>query len=227
MLRRWLQRLLKMKKLKLLNQNTGLFSNRVNYKYPDERVNLEKVFQEEWNKENHPKSFTNPIAQTLFTASLKEAKEFNCPDMDIDKIWGLDSLSSEQRVFVYKLTAREQKIIATIIQWLGTNVGFSFLTKCLEKGGYIVEESKKHKAKQEKAWKKRAEINRKEYEQRVKEEERKKQEKERIEQEMINALEKQRKRNKGYFINKGSLLPKEKSKDIPDTITFIPQGRFI
>lgn len=36
------------------------------------------------------------------------------------------------------LTARDRFVAATVIQWLGSNVGFSFLQECLEKFGYKV-----------------------------------------------------------------------------------------
>ena len=36
----------------------------------------------------------------------------------------------------FRITKRDACIVATVIQWLGSNVGFDFLRTCLEKCGY-------------------------------------------------------------------------------------------
>lgn len=41
-------------------------------------------------------------------------------------------------------TKREAQTAATVFQWLGTNIGYAFLTSALDKAGYkIVEKEKK------------------------------------------------------------------------------------
>lgn len=35
-----------------------------------------------------------------------------------------------------KVSGRDRYVAATVVQWLGTNVGFSFLVTCLKAGGY-------------------------------------------------------------------------------------------
>jgi hypothetical protein len=36
-------------------------------------------------------------------------------------------------------TQRDARVAATVIQWLGTAVGYSFLKKCLEEAGFEIE----------------------------------------------------------------------------------------
>jgi len=50
------------------------------------------------------------------------------------------SFGKSNEACVYVLTEREQRIIATIIQWLGTNVGFHFMGRCLRRAGYVIKE---------------------------------------------------------------------------------------
>lgn len=38
-------------------------------------------------------------------------------------------------------TERDAKVAATVIQWLGTNVGFGFIRSCLEEAGYKIIET--------------------------------------------------------------------------------------
>ena len=38
-------------------------------------------------------------------------------------------------------TQRDATVAATVVQWLGTNVGFGFVRSCLEKAGYEVKET--------------------------------------------------------------------------------------
>ena len=48
----------------------------------------------------------------------------------IRKKWGVD------------INERDRMIVATVIQWLGSNVGFSFLHETLKDFGYIIVEKK-------------------------------------------------------------------------------------
>lgn len=106
-----------------------------------DQINLEKIFMEEWDRENKdsPTMYHGMgIAQLLMIIRAKEALLFDGPQQDTPKDckkyrdWG--------EVCVYDLSEREQRIIATIVQWLGTNVGFSFLNRCLRRANYVIQE---------------------------------------------------------------------------------------
>ncbi len=91
-------------------KNIGLFINRC-------RTSLrERAFTEKWLEWNKGAMFQHGILQML------------CSDQ-----------SNIFRI-IYRpvLTKRDRYIAATVIQWLGTNVGFSFLQECLEHAGYKV-----------------------------------------------------------------------------------------
>ncbi len=47
------------------------------------------------------------------------------------------SVIAPTRLFL-KITNRDRLIVATVIQWLGTNVGFCFLKEALKKAGYNI-----------------------------------------------------------------------------------------
>ena len=55
----------------------------------------------------------------------------------------LQDLFFDNGGIVHYIKPRERWIAATIIQWLGTNCGMSFLRKCLNKCGYDVVPIKK------------------------------------------------------------------------------------
>jgi len=113
------------------------------------QINLERIFMEEWNKQNKDVSFINSglgMAQLLMIVSKNEADLFDGPGRD--DLPALISLSNSQQVCVYNLTEREHRIIATIIQWLGTNIGFSFLIRCLNRANYYVKEIEPEKPKE-------------------------------------------------------------------------------
>jgi len=118
----------------------GVAWERTEYPYPN-RINLEKIFQDEWNKENTPQSGLNRglgTAQELFVVPQKYSDSFDGPYKDD---FNLFTHFFEKEVMVYELTEREQRIILTVMQWLGTNCGFAFLCETLRKGGYSVNSS--------------------------------------------------------------------------------------
>jgi hypothetical protein len=86
------------------------WSDNVGYKV--ERIKespIEKAFHETWLKWNEPKAGVNSgngILQDLF----------------IER-----GLNMWDRKWIAEISPRERWIVATIIQWLGTNVGMSFL----------------------------------------------------------------------------------------------------
>lgn len=84
---------------------------------------LERIFCEEWQKECRPArgiNFGFGLLQDLFI----EAARAGSPWAGIR--------------FVLIPSQREAYIVATVVQWLGTNVGFAFLLKCLNKAGLTI-----------------------------------------------------------------------------------------
>ncbi|UXD67719.1 hypothetical protein MUK51_10800 [Sphingobacterium faecium] len=76
----------------------------------------EKAFHEQWLKENIPSHGTNHgngILQDLFISYAEQSK---------------------REVII--LSKRERMIVATAIQWLGSNVGMCFLQETFKKIGY-------------------------------------------------------------------------------------------
>jgi hypothetical protein len=104
-------------------------------KYERTKSNIrEKTFADLWEEENQCKTHVNygmGIAQDLMVMPKKMQPKISL------SFYGQD-------VFVkYKLTKRERIILATVIQWLGSNIGFCFLETALKNCGYrIVKEDK-------------------------------------------------------------------------------------
>ena len=46
-----------------------------------------------------------------------------------------------------KITNRDKYVVATVIQWLGTNVGWCFLEECLKECGYTLHRTEEQKKK--------------------------------------------------------------------------------
>lgn len=95
-------------------QNIGAFSERVNHN------DRELAFQQQWIKENRMErgiNMGNGILQDLFTFQRQRS---NLKDIELE------------------ISKRERMIVATVIQWLGTNCGWSFLELSLKKCGYKI-----------------------------------------------------------------------------------------
>lgn len=86
---------------------------------------LEKAFHETWLKWNEPRvgvNYGNGTLQDLFIE--KGERPFS-------------------RKWIADISNRERWIVATVIQWLGTNVGMAFLHEALGAAGmYIVQKTK-------------------------------------------------------------------------------------
>jgi hypothetical protein len=117
--------------VRIAKRNKGVSWERVDREMLDSRPNPEKVFQEVWNEKHRGLG----IAQSLFIVSKESAKLFDGPDGDDKPVY---DLGMGESICVYDLTEREYRIIATIIQWLGTSVGFGFLHEALWKSGYYI-----------------------------------------------------------------------------------------
>lgn len=104
------------------SQHVGLSFDRVAH---NER---EKAFYEQWKKENEPRSHINyghGILQDLFFLQVK------------------DSPNHFMNVFnnLYchtEINKRDRMIVATVIQWLGSNCGMAFLHEAVGKFGYVL-----------------------------------------------------------------------------------------
>ncbi len=91
------------------NENIGISHERTEW---NER---EKAFSDQWIEENEPKPHINHgygILQDLFFVNKKNQKGESC------------------HVVINK---RDRMIVATIIQWLGSNIGMCFLNESLKK----------------------------------------------------------------------------------------------
>ena len=120
-----------------LNQkrNLGVCWERAEFDLGEGRVNPEKAFQEAWDHENSPHTSTSlGIGQEIFIVSKESANNFDGKKTD-DIPYGSD-------VCVYKLSTREYRILATFVQWLGTNCGFGFLHEALRRCGYHIENNR-------------------------------------------------------------------------------------
>lgn len=108
--------------LKLGGVHKGYKHERMNYSDNE----LERIFHSEWKKENKQIPFVNfgwGTLQDLFATPPKH--------------W-----TQKHGGFKVLINARDQYIVATVIQWLGTNCGFCFLSNVLRKAGYKIEKIK-------------------------------------------------------------------------------------
>jgi len=102
------------------SKNLGWKTDRLNYDPKD----IENALSEHWVKENKKKAginFGQGILQDLFFQ--RTGHPF--------------SVMADTKLFL-KITNRDRLIVATVIQWLGTNVGFCWLREALSKAGYDI-----------------------------------------------------------------------------------------
>lgn len=103
-------------------KNVGLWVDRILYQPPKEWVhkhpytNKERVFAERWEDTNKPQRGLNHGHGTLQDLMFARSSEGD------SGVWPL----SAGRV-IYEITPRERAIVATVVQWLGTNCGWSWL----------------------------------------------------------------------------------------------------
>lgn len=94
--------------------NTSWWQGRISDATPDDWNALEKAFAETWKEWNKPNRFDGGIAQMLMWSTYQHERP-----KDFDP----------------ELSPRERKILATFIQWLGTNVGGGFLCEVSQRAG--------------------------------------------------------------------------------------------
>lgn len=100
------------KRQSAFESNVGIRPERMEF---NER---EKAFHDEWLKENKVDGFDRGLLQTLF----------------IEHGGNPMSIFNEKGV-IEIITERDRKIVATVIQWLGSNVGMCFLENSLARFG--------------------------------------------------------------------------------------------
>ena len=104
------------------SEDKGFCHDRVNWTHG----NIEKAFYEHWKKENTPVrgiNSGNGVLQGLLT---------------------VHNGSFYSTTIVTKVTKRDRFIVATVMQWVGTNVGFCFLRETLRDCGYTITKNKEN-----------------------------------------------------------------------------------
>jgi len=102
-------------------KHEGFWSNRLKYDNP-----RELAFAERWKKENE----LGNILAHLLTKTKGMPLSFNLYDK-VEHLAPYDQQSAS--------------IAATVIQWLGSNVGFNFLRISLENCGYTIKEKEERR----------------------------------------------------------------------------------
>lgn len=104
----------------------GIHAHRLNEHNP-----REVAFAAQWDQESE----YNNILQSLCTQE--------CSRDDEGAVRVFDPFGGKYRRYpVGAVTERDQIIAATLIQWLGSNVGMAFLRDSLRRCGYVIEKRK-------------------------------------------------------------------------------------
>jgi hypothetical protein len=89
-----------------------------------ESSSAERIFAERWKVENAVDHFRAPVLLSLVRVGAPTPFRVN--------------MDEDGRLFGIHLTQRDATLAASIIQWLGTNVGGGFVQECLREAGYTV-----------------------------------------------------------------------------------------
>lgn len=104
------------------------FKNNIGVSYDRTQFNeREKAFADNWMLQNKPVPGLNyglGTLQDLFVSNPHPQ-------------------SLERRQITEKITDRDRMIVATVIQWLGTNCGMGFLSETVEEFGYVLKPKEK------------------------------------------------------------------------------------
>ncbi len=103
------------------SENLGWKTNRLKFD-PNDKENAFSQHWKEENRKNRGMNYGRGILQDLF---FEKSDSMHTP-----------------KCFL-KITNRDRLVTATVIQWLGTNVGFCWLREALKKAGYEVKKIKK------------------------------------------------------------------------------------
>lgn len=108
-------------------KHVGVHFRRLNKKHNPREVAFFKI----WQKENHynQRSKGDSLLQQLMTERSSEPKE------GFNRDFGGMSMFGEYVKSHHLITQKEAEIVATTIQWLGSNVGICFLRQALEECG--------------------------------------------------------------------------------------------
>lgn len=94
-------------------------------------VTLESVFADLWEEENERRPGRNygyGLLQDLMFGHWDRSKRCRVGrDFFLDQPW-----------VRFLIRRRDAVIAATVVQWLGSNVGFSFLEQALNRAGYVI-----------------------------------------------------------------------------------------
>ncbi len=120
----------------------GLHSHRLR---PEANCPREVAFAEEWEKENNRDQFTTraSLLQQLMLLYSEHPRRGFFRDY-------LCAFGAPYRKVAFRIRRRDAVIVATIIQWLGSNIGFCFLEMALRRCGYKIvkiEKERDEKAK--------------------------------------------------------------------------------
>lgn len=103
-------------------KDIGYMHHRI--RYDSQPISMERLYAREWRKECKKKAWLNNghgLLQDLFIFDNTFQKG----------VFG-------RKEYIHKLTKMERVIVATVIQWLGTNCGRCFIEKVLNKAGYKI-----------------------------------------------------------------------------------------
>jgi len=116
--------------LKLGKVDKGFRFERTTWEYGDR----EKIFYKKWKEENKRKSWINQGQGALQNLFAHQKTKWYLP-----QTWQLI------------INNRDRYIVATVMQWFGTNCGWCFLEECLAKCGYKIVKADEQKEKEIKA----------------------------------------------------------------------------
>lgn len=92
-------------------------------------VNREMEFARLWEQEHAPRNGRADLSQELMRRPAKRGEQR-------DPLWNRGPVA-------WVLTRRDRIILATIVQWLGSNIGFDFLRRALRECGYDITERRR------------------------------------------------------------------------------------
>jgi hypothetical protein len=119
--------------------NVGLHVRRCLHRPPigwhnrETYINRERVFAEAWESDN-PERYAG-ISRTLECLFIVPTREGHRGAWR-SSFWS--DAAFVRRGFGDGPSYRDRVVAATVIQWLGSNVGFAFVVDCLRRCGYIV-----------------------------------------------------------------------------------------
>lgn len=117
-------------------RNVGLHARRILDTLPatwegKTRINRERVFAEAWERENSIRPGINYGRGCLDDLMVVESQPPHTRNV-------VDKLGSRRLRRAFELTDRDRTIAATLVQWLGSNMGWAWLSGVIDRCGYRV-----------------------------------------------------------------------------------------